>query len=113
MNIQIFGKSKCFNTKKAQRFFKERGVKFQYIDLLDKGMSSGEFDSVLRSAGDIEKLIDEGSKGYFDIKYLVDEAKKWKLLERPELFRTPIVRSGQKATVGYQPEIWKSWLDAD
>ena len=51
MNIQIFGTSKCFDTKKAQRYFKERGIKFQMIDLKEKGMSRGEFDNVARALG--------------------------------------------------------------
>ena len=51
MNIQIFGKSKCFDTKKAERYFKERRIKVQNIDLLRYGMSNGEFESVLRAVG--------------------------------------------------------------
>ena len=54
MNIQIFGKNKCFDTKKAQRWFKERGIKFQMIDLAQKGMSKGELDSVLRAVGGLD-----------------------------------------------------------
>ena len=94
MNIQIFGTSKCFDTKKAQRYFKERGRKFQMIDLKEKGMSRGEFDNVATLA-----LLDA----------LVDWQKEDKLFENQQLFKTPIVRNGRKATVGYQPEIWKDW----
>lgn len=64
MNIQIFGKNKCFDTKKSQRWFKERGIKFQMIDLAQKGMSKGELDSVLRAVGGLDALIDEKSRGY-------------------------------------------------
>lgn len=58
MNIQIFGTTKCFDTKKAQRYFKERGIKFQMIDLKEKGMSRGEFENVSRALGGWEKLVD-------------------------------------------------------
>ena len=51
MNIQIFGTTKCFDTKKAQRYFKERGIKFQMIDLKEKEMSRGEFENVSRALG--------------------------------------------------------------
>ena len=58
MNIQIFGSSKSFDTKKAERWFKERRIKFQSIDLMKYGMSNGEFESVLRAVGGIDNLID-------------------------------------------------------
>ena len=112
MNIQIFGKSKSFDTKKAERYFKERGIKFQSIDLASKGLSKGEFNSVLAAVGDIEKLIDPKAKGETAdlIKYLGSkEEKAEKLLEEPSLFAAPIVRNGRQATVGYCPEVWKSW----
>lgn len=112
MNIQIFGKSKCFDTKKAERYFKERGIKYQTIDMLQKGMSKGEFNSVKQSVGGYEHLIDEKTKDQDTlllVRYLAQEDKEEKLLENPKLFKTPIVRNGKKATVGYQPEIWKTW----
>lgn len=112
MNIQIFGKTKCFDTKKAQRYFKERGVKFQQIDISSKGLSKGEFSSICQAVGGFDKLFDENSKSDTAtlIKYLSDEnAKIEKLLENPALFKTPIVRNGRQATVGYHPEIWKEW----
>ncbi len=109
MNIQIFGKSKCFDTKKAQRYFKERGIKFQNIDILKKGLSRGELESVAKALGGIDALINENSGRYAEIKYLYDEAKPDKLAEVPELYKTPIVRNGRQATVGYCPEIWKEW----
>ena len=56
MNIQIFGKKKCFDTKKAERFFKERGIKYQFIDMKEKGMSKGEFRSVAEVNGGIESV---------------------------------------------------------
>ena len=112
MNIQIFGKSKCFDTKKAERYFKERRIKVQNIDLLKYGMSGGEFDSVLRAVGGIENLIDWDSK-HPDIllmKYMDDKrAKEDKVFDEPKLMRTPIVRNGKQITVGYCPEIWSKW----
>ena len=109
MNIQIFGKSKCFDTKKAQRWFKERGIKFQMIDLAQKGMSRGELDSVTRALGGLDAVIDENSRDYAEIKYLTDNAKPDKLAENPNLYKTPIVRNGRQATTGYCPDIWKNW----
>ena len=111
MNIQIFGKSKCFDTKKAQRYFKERKIKFQMIDLPKYGMSKGEYNSVKSVLG-MEVLIDEKSKEYekYFIKYLANKADiEQKLLEHPALLKTPIVRNGKQATVGYCPEIWATW----
>jgi arsenate reductase-like glutaredoxin family protein len=112
MNIQIFGKSKCFDTKKAERYFKERRIKFQSIDLVKYGMSGGEFDSVLRAVGGIDNLIDWDSKSPdIDLlKYLADtRAKEDKVFDEPKLMKTPIVRNGKQATVGYCPEVWETW----
>ena len=110
MNIQIFGKSKCFDTKKAERYFKERGIKFQFIDLPKYGMSAGEFDSVKRAVGGLEAMLDEKANDAALVKYLAyDEDKQQKMLENPKLIKTPIVRNGKKATVGYCPEVWSKW----
>ena len=112
MNIQIFGKSKCFNTKKAERYFKERRIKFQSIDLLRFGLSGKEFDSVLRAVGGIDNLIDWDSKSpeVTLLKYMEDKtAKEDKVFDHPEIMKTPIVRNGKQATVGYCPEIWANW----
>lgn len=113
MNIQIYGTSKCFDTKKAQRYFKERNIKFQFIDLAKYGMSAGEYNSIKTALKcKVDDLVNEKSKKYDSsyIKYLASEqAKEEKLLENQELFKTPIVRNGKKATVGYQPDVWKNW----
>lgn len=113
MNIQIYGTSKCFDTKKAQRHFKERGIKFQFIDLAKFGMSKGEYNSIKTALKmKVDDLVNEKSKKYDSsfIKYLAsEEAKEEKLLENQDLFKTPIVRNGKKATLGYCPEIWKEW----
>lgn len=109
MNIQIFGKSKCFDTKKAQRYFKERRVPFQNIDLLDKGISKGELKSVMAAVG-LDALIDPKHEGAPLLQYLAyDEDKLEKVLLDPRLLKTPIVRNGRQATVGYCPEVWKTW----
>ncbi len=109
MNIQIYGKTKCFDTKKAQRWFKERRVKFQFIDIERYGMSRGELTSVKNAVG-LTALINENDQDYPLIKYLAgDEAKLEKLVEDPYLIKTPVVRNGKKATVGYQPAVWKDW----
>lgn len=109
MNIQIFGKSKCFDTKKAERWFKERGIKFQSIDLVKKGISPGELKSVRQAIG-LDALIDEKHPDAALLQYLAyDEDKLEKLLDDPALLKTPIVRNGRQATVGYQPDVWKKW----
>lgn len=109
MNIQIFGKSKCFDTKKAQRYFKERRIKFQDVDVIKYGMSRGELTSVRQVVG-LEALIDRNANGVELLTYLAhDEDKFEKLLEDQSLLKTPVVRNGKKATVGYCPEVWKNW----
>ena len=109
MNIQIFGKSKCFDTKKAERYFKERRIKFQSIDILRYGMSRGEFDSVRRAVG-LDAMTDDKAKDGEILRYLAyDEDKAEKLLEEPRFIKTPIVRNGRQATVGYCPDVWATW----
>jgi arsenate reductase (glutaredoxin) len=109
MNIQIFGVTKCQDTRKAQRYFKERGVPFQFIDLAEKGLSKGELNNVKAAVG-IDNLIDKKGKEYArkNLKYLTHSIEE-ELLNDPLLFKTPIVRNGKKATVGYAPEEWKAW----
>ena len=112
MNIQIFGTKKCNDTKKAERFFKERGIKYQYIDMKEKGMSKGEFTSVAQANGGIENMLDPGCKdqdALMLIKYISDEDKLGKILENQQVIKTPIVRNGKQSTIGYQPEVWKNW----
>jgi len=109
MNIQIFGKKKCFDTKKAERYFKERRIKVQHIDLIRYGMSRGEFTSVKNALG-LEALTDSSTPGAEIISYLAHTAdKEEKLLENPEFLKTPIVRNGKQATVGFCPDIWAKW----
>ena len=112
MNIQIFGKNKCFDTKKAERWFKERRIKYQSIDLIRFGMSGKEFDSVLRAVGGIDDLIDWDSKDpqVTLMRYMDDKrAKEDKVFDDPRLMKTPVVRNGKQATVGFCPEVWATW----
>lgn len=112
MNIQIFGKSKCFDTKKAERYFKERRIKYQSIDLIRFGMSGKEFDSVLGAVGGIDNLIDWNGKSQqiTNMKYMDDKrAKEDIVFDDPTLMKTPVVRNGKQATVGYCPDIWATW----
>lgn len=112
MNIQIFAKNKCFDSKKAQRWFKERGIKFQLIDLNQKGMSKGEIENVIKAVGGLDNIIDYDSKSQDAVlmKYLGSDTQKLeKLLENPSLIKSPVVRNGKLATVGYKPEVWDKW----
>lgn len=112
MNIQIFGTKKCNDTKKAQRFFKERGIKFQFIDMKEKGMSKGEFNSVAQVNGGLENMINWDGKDkdlLALIKYIADEDKLDKVLENPQVIKTPVVRNGRQSTIGYRPDVWKTW----
>lgn len=108
MNIQIFGKRKCFDTKKAERWFQERRVRFQAVDLASKGMSPGELRAVIQAVGGVDALVDP--KAGKALQYLAfAEDRLQKLLEEPGYLRTPIVRNGRQATVGYRPEVWATW----
>lgn len=112
MNIQIFGTKKCFDTKKAMRYFKERNIPFQFIDMREKGMSRGEYRKVKQAAGGLEALLDSGCRDQDTlalVRHLAEEQKEEKVLENQQILKTPIVRNGQKATVGYQPDLLKDW----
>ena len=112
MNIQIFGTRKCNDTKKAERFFKERGIKYQFIDMKEKGMSKGEFTAVAQANGGLEAMLDPDCKDTDTlalIKYLAPEDKLDKILENQQVIKTPVVRNGRLATLGYRPEVWKEW----
>ena len=112
MNIQIFATKKCNDTKKAERFFKERGIKFQFVDLKEKGMSKGELTSVASANGGIMNMINPDAKdkdAVALIQYIADEDKLEKLLENQQILKTPVVRNGKQSTLGYQPDVWKKW----
>lgn len=111
MNIQIFGLRKCFETKKAERYFKERKVKYQLIDLNEKGLSKGELESVKAAVG-LNNLINTKVKEYKTLNLeniRTSSIKEEILFKNPKLYKTPIVRNGKQATVGYEPDSWKEW----
>ena len=111
MNIQIFGAKKCFDTQKTERYFKERKIKYQYIDLHKYGLSKGELDAVRASVG-LKELINQEAKEYVALNMQnlgVGNVAAEVLYKNPKLYSSPIVRNGRKATVGYHPEIWKDW----
>ncbi|MGL4572357.1 MAG: arsenate reductase family protein [Clostridium sp.] len=111
MNIQIFGIKKCFDTKKAERYFKERNINYSFRDMKEKGISKGELDNIKKSIA-LNELINIKSKGYKKSnldKIRSSEMKLEILLKDQSLINTPIVRNGKVATVGYKPEIWKEW----
>lgn len=110
MNIQIYGSKKSFDTKKAERYFKERKIKYQYIDLHQFGMAKAVFEAAKKYIP-VEDMIDRKTKAYTKL-YMdyIDEAKREQtLFENPELFAAPIVRNGKAFTLGYCPDIWKDW----
>ena len=112
MNIQIFGTKKCFETKKAERWFKERRIPYQRIDLAEKGLSKGEFSAVCKAVGGVDTLIDPKAKDQQTLlllTHLREEDREQKLFENQQLLRTPIVRNGRLAAVGYRPEVWQKW----
>ena len=110
MNIQIFGRSKCFDTKKAERFFKERRIKYQYIDLDRYGMSRGELKSVVAALGIAKILNGKHPDAALVTSYAYEDDKLDALIERPELIQTPVVRNGKAATVGACEDVWKEWI---
>ncbi len=112
MNIQIFGTKKCADTRKAERFFKERGMKYQFVDMKEKGMSKGEFLSVAQVNGGTDQMINWEGKDKDTLallKYIAEEDKLEKILANPQVIKTPVVRNGKKSTLGYQPDVWKGW----
>lgn len=113
MNIQIFGSKKNADTRKAQRFFKERGIKFQFIDAKQKGLSKGELTSVVNAVGGLDRLIDDQARDQKTLtllKYLVEEQKFAKVLDQQQVLKQPIVRNGKKAVAGYAPDVWQAWI---
>ena len=110
MNIQIFGTKKCNDTNKAELFFNELIINYQFIDMKEKGMSKGEFTSVAQANGGLENMINWDGKDQDIlalIKYIADEDKLEKVLENPQVIKTPVVRNGKQSTLGYQPDVWK------
>ena len=110
MNIQIFGTKKCNDTRKTERFFKERKIKFHFRDLSEKGISKGELENIKR-VFHVEELIDRKGKQFKkrNMEFMVFNVEE-ELLDDPLLFRTPIVRNEGKVTLGYQPNVWREWI---
>jgi arsenate reductase len=111
MNIQIFGTKKCFETQKAERYFKERKIKYQLVDIASKGLSKGELQSVAAAVG-LNNIINTEAKEYktSNLQYIRDSSMRAEIvLNNPKLYKTPIVRNGRQATIGYKPEVWKEW----
>ena len=112
MNIQIFGTKKSSDTRKAERFFKERRIRFQSVDLKEKGLSKGEFQAVMKAVGGIDAMIDQDARDK-DLLALINhisaDDKADKVFENQMVLKMPIVRNGRAATVGYEPDIWKTW----
>lgn len=111
--VQIFGHKKCADTRKAERWFKERRLKIQMVDLREKGLSPGELRSVAASVGGLEELIDREGAHYTDkgLRHSAPSSARIEelLLEDARLLKTPIVRRGSVATLGYRPEVWALW----
>ncbi len=113
MAIQIFGSKKNNDSKKAERFFKDRNIKVQYVDMKEKGLSKGELTSVIQAVKGIDEVLDPNCKDQDAlalVKYISEDEKLGKLLANQQVLKLPIVRNGKQATVGYQPDIWKSWV---
>ena len=115
LTVQLFGTKKCPHTRAAERFFKERSVAVHSVDLANKGMSAGELRNVAARTGGMEALIDREGKRYIDkgLKYAAPTGPRVEkmLVDDPLLLRTPIVRSGARATVGFAPDVWQSWIE--
>lgn len=112
MNIQIFGTKKSQETRKTERFFKERGIRYQFVDMKEKGLSKGEFESVKKAVGGLDAMIDQDCKDkdlLALITWIAEEDRAQKVLENQSVLKIPIVRNGRQATAGYQPEVWKTW----
>lgn len=110
MNIQVFGIKKCFDTQKTERYFKERKIKYQFIDLNQKALSKGELENVKAAVG-LNNLININAKEYkiLNLEHIrTSSVREEILLNNPKLYITPIVRNGKQAAVGYHPEIWET-----
>lgn len=116
MNVQIFGTNKSQATRKALRFFKERGIKPQYFDLQKQEVAVGQFKRFVQKFG-LNALLDTGGKAYRDagLEYLrVGEQQLLDMLvENPKLLLQPLVRSGATLAVGWDEAQWRSWYEAN
>ena len=116
MNVQIFGTNKSQDTKKALRFFKERGLKPQFVDLKERAMAPGELGRFVQKFG-LNAVVDTKGKAYerSGLEYLRvgDEEMTQKLMDDPALMVQPLLRSGNTLTVGWDEEAWRAWYEAN
>ena len=116
MNIQIFGTKKSSDARKAERWFKERRIRAQFIDLNEKGISRGELRSAAQAAGGLDALIDPDCRdrdALAFVRCIAPQQREDAVLERPQVLRQPIVRNGKRAAAGYQPEVYKKWMEEE
>ncbi len=112
-NIQIYYVKRSFDVQKAERYFKERRVPFQPVDMRRHAPGRRELELFARAAGGVGALLDRSSPKVLshyaaymhDEQALIDE-----LMEDPSLMRAPIVRNGQKVTIGVDEAVWAGWL---
>ena len=115
VQAQIFGFNDCQDTRKAQRFFKERGVSVHFVDLNERPAARGELRRFAEKFG-AAALIDRDGARFKALGLRVAGDSPERLLERaltePRLLRTPLVRCGGRVAVGHAPETWQAWIDA-
>lgn len=113
MNIQIIGTKKCSDTKKAQRFFKERNIKFHFLDISEKPLSKGELIKIAQKLGG-DFLMDTQSKAYKNKGLAwMDFDPVEEIMEDNLLLKTPVVRNGNEVTAGIEQKIWTAWIKED
>ena len=111
MALQIYA-GKGFDTQKAERFFKERRVPYQRVDVLKYGIGKRELESVAAAVG-LDNLCDRESKAFRESVIAYTQSRDTilaGLLEKPQLLRLPLVRCGKLATAGYCPDVWEKWI---
>jgi arsenate reductase len=110
MNVQIFGKRDCPDSRKAERWFKERRIPYQFVDLAVKGLAPREFETIAAAIG-VDNLIDRGSKRFLEkgLSAAPPSRVRAALASDSLLLKTPMVRNGREATLGMRPEIWLTW----
>src|SRR4051795_7443519 len=116
IQVQIFGIKSSQATRAAERFFKERGVKLHIVDLKQKPFAPGEIKRFIDRFG-LKGLLDTEGKPYVDagLKYLTmsDAEMITRIEKEPRLFRLPLVRAGNRLSVGEDDSTWKAMLNAD
>ena len=114
-NIQIYYVKRSFDVQKAERFFKERRIPFQSVDMKRHAPGRREVELFARAAGGIAQLLDRTSQKVLShpAAYMRDEsAIADEIMADPSLIKAPIVRNGQKVTIGVHEDVWSAWLSA-